>query len=429
MSKKIIKSTNTGRQEKAVARYMQEVNDIVEAKLTRRELLKLGLTASAGGLVAVGSNAFVPNLAVAAASNIHISPPCTQPWTDLLPIPKTCVPVEAFEGPVAEGSGCKEKQNRWHPGMNQYYDFKEARTEPHQRWDELGGNAAITARYELMARELDWNFYSNAEYPGFNSKVWTYTDLNSDAIGVLRIKAYYQQPIIMRMYNGLPKNGNDNQGFGINQISPHLHNAHNPHTSDGGPTRFYDSGTWWDHWYPNIRAGFASTHKAGTTLNGLWCPGDWQETQSSLWFHDHRYDFTAQNVYKGLASFYTLFSDDINLDTDDETTGLRLPSGEYDIPMLITDKSFDTTGQMFWDPFMTEGFLGDQQTVNFKIKPKLYVKRRKYRIRFLNGGHPGSYKYSSATAAVLPVLLTVETCYRKRKSCPASAWVLPNVPM
>ncbi|PSJ18558.1 multicopper oxidase family protein [Nitrosomonas supralitoralis] len=388
MSKKIINSTYSGKQEKAVARYMQEVRDIVAAKLSRRDLLKLGLTASAGGLVSVSGTAFFPNLAVAGASNIHISPPCNKPWTDLLPIPKTCVPAagDVFSGPPEDHYGCKEKDNRWHPGMNDYYDFKEGRTESHQRWDELGGSAAITARYELMAKEIDWNFYSDVEYPGFNSKVWTYVDLNSDAIGVLRIKAQYQKPIIMRMYNGLPKNGNDNQGFGINQITPHLHNAHNPHTSDGGPMRFYDSGTWWDHWYPNIRAGFASTHKNGTTYNGNWCPGDWQETQSTFWFHDHRFDFTAPNVYKGLASFYTLFSDDIKLDTDDETTGLRLPSGEYDIPMLITDKSFDSTGQMFWDPFMTEGFLGDQQTVNFKIKPKLYVKRRKYRIRFLNAG-------------------------------------------
>lgn len=341
MSKKIISLTDSGKQEKTVARYMQEVRDIVAAKLSRRDLFKLGLTVSAGGLVSVGSNAFFPNLAIAAASNIHISPPCNQPWTDLLPIPKTCEPVRAFSGPAEDFDGCKEKDSRWHPRMGEYYDFKEAREETHQRWAELGGSAAITDRYELMAKEIDWNFYSNAEYSGFNSKVWTYTDLNSDAIGVLRIKAQYQQPIIMRMYNGLPKNGNDNQGFGINQISPHLHNAHNPHTSDGGPLRFYDSGTWWDHWYPNIRAGFASTHKNGTTRNGNWCPGDWQETQSTLWFHDHRMDFTAPNVYKGLASFYTLFSDDIKLDTDDETTGLRLPSGEYDIPMLITDKSFD----------------------------------------------------------------------------------------
>lgn len=381
---------SSSRDERAVEKYMQEVRDIVAAKLTRRDLLKMGLTASAGGLVSITGDAFYPNLAMAGDSNIHISPRCTKPWTDLLPIPKVCVPVDEFEGPEVDMEGCKSDFNRWNPGMDDYCDFKEARVEPHQRWDEFGGNAGITARYELMAKEVDWNFYSALEYPNFNSKVWTYVDLNSDAIGVLRIKAQYGEPVVMRMHNGLPTNkghGNgDNQGFGINQISPHLHNAHNPHTSDGGPTRFYDSGTWWDHWYPNVRAGFASTHKNGTTRNGLWCKGDWQETQSTLWFHDHRFDFTAQNVYKGLASFYTLFSKDIDLDTDDETTGLRLPSGEYDIPMLITDKSFDTNGQMFWDPFMTEGFLGDQQTVNFKIKPKLYVKRRKYRLRFLNGG-------------------------------------------
>lgn len=390
MSKKISNPISSSRNERAVEKYMQEVRDIVAAKLTRRDLLKMGLTASAGGLVSVTGEAFFPNLAMAGASNIHISPVCKQPWTDLLPIPKACVPVDAFEGPETDKEGCKSTYSRWNPGMEDDCDFKEARVEEHQRWDEFGGNAGVAARYELMARELDWNFYSTAEYPSFNSKIWTYVDLNSDAIGVLRIKAQYGQPIIMRMHNGLPTNKGhgtgDNQGFGINQISPHLHNAHNPHTSDGGPTRFYDSGTWWDHWYPNVRAGFASTHKNGTTRNGLWCPGDWQETQSTLWFHDHRFDFTAQNVYKGLASFYTLFSDDIKLDTDDETTGLRLPSGEYDIPILITDKSFDTNGQMFWDPFMTEGFLGDQQTVNFKIKPKLYVKRRKYRLRFLNGG-------------------------------------------
>jgi FtsP/CotA-like multicopper oxidase with cupredoxin domain len=129
--------------------------------------------------------------------------------------------------------------------------------------------------------------------------------------------------------------------------------------------------------------------------------GDWQETQSTLWFHDHRFDFTAQNVYKGLASFYTLFSKDINLDTDDENTGLRLPSGDYDIPLLFTDKVFDQTGQMFFDPFNIEGIIGDQQTVNFKIKPFLNVKRRKYRFRFLDGGPSRFIELSLSNGAKL----------------------------
>jgi FtsP/CotA-like multicopper oxidase with cupredoxin domain len=182
--------------------------------------------------------------------------------------------------------------------------------------------------------------------------------------------------------------------------------------------RFFDSGKWWDYWYPNVRAGFASTHKTGTIRTdaanpkGLWCPGDWKETQSTLWFHDHRMDFTASNVYKGMASFYTLFSKDINLDTDDETTGLRLPSGKYDIPLLFADKVLDQTGQMFFDSFNIEGIIGDQQTVNFKIKPYLMVERRKYRFRFLDGG-PSRYielSLSSTNTKVPKTMTRIANC-------------------
>ncbi len=391
MLKKIIKATSFSRQEKAVARYMKEVRDIQDAKISRRELFKMGLTAGVGGLTAIGGGVFLPNLAEAkdgdSSGNI-ISPPCTMPWSEPLPIPKTPVSVGAFSGPEGDEGQCESKHTRLNPGKGEFgedEEFSEARTEKHQRWEELGGFAACT-KYEMMAKELDWNFYSDSDGRGLNSKVWAYTDLNSDAAGVLRFKAHYGKPVLMRMYNGLPKDGRDNQGFGINQISPHLHNAHNPPESDGGPLRFWDSGKWYDFWYPNIRAGFASTHKNGTFRGDKWCPGDWQETQSSLWFHDHRFDFTAANVYKGMASFYTLFSDDIDLDTGDESTGLRLPSGEYDIPLMFADKVFDQSGQLFFDTFNLEGIVGDHQTVNLKIKPYLDVKRRKYRFRFLDAG-------------------------------------------
>lgn len=119
-----------------------------------------------------------------------------------------------------------------------------------------------------------------------------------------------------------------------------------------------------------------------------------RETLSSLWFHDHRFDFTSQNVYKGLVGFYTLFSNDIDLDTDDETTGLRLPSGEFDIPMIFTDKVFDpTTGELFFDLFNIDGILGDKFAVNGKIQPFLNVKRRKYRFRLLDAGPSRAYEF------------------------------------
>lgn len=397
MFKKIVIPTFSQR-EKVVSRYINEVRDIQSAGLTRRELFKMGLTASVGGLATIAGKNLLPNSAFADdGSHTLISPPCNMPWTEPLPIPKACQSTSAFRGPLAHVGRCDEKHALKNPGNKHSEtgdeieeEFEEARTEAHQRMDELGGLDACT-RYELMAREIDWNFYSAAEYPNFNSKVWTYVDMNPNeqgefATGVLRINAHYGSPVLMRMYNCLPKDGRDNQGFGLNQMSPHLHNAHNPPESDGGPLRFFDSGKWYDYWYPNVRAGFASTHKDGTLYNGKWCPGNWQETQSTLWFHDHRFDFTAQNVYKGMASFYTLFSDDIELDTGDERTGLGLPSGEFDIPLLFTDKVFDQNGQMFYDTFNLEGILGDQQTVNFKIKPYLQVKRRKYRFRFLDAG-------------------------------------------
>ena len=125
-----------------------------------------------------------------------------------------------------------------------------------------------------------------------------------------------------------------------------------------------------------MRAGFASTHPT-SSLNGRTAIGDVRETMSFLWFHDHRVDFTAQNVYKGLVGFLPVFSDDIALDTGDETTGLRLPSGEYDIPMVFGDKVFDADGILFFDLFNLDGILGDRFAVNGKIQPYLEVKRRK----------------------------------------------------
>ncbi|MCX7066096.1 MAG: hypothetical protein NTW85_00105 [Methylococcales bacterium] len=164
MIKKIIKLTNFSQQEKAVARYMKEVNDIQAAGLTRRDLFKMGLTAGVGGLTAIGGGrGFLPNLAEASGGSSSsgstgiISPPVAWPWTDPLPIPKTCVPVSACKGPTPEKSTCLETDPRWNPGKNATDNFTEARTEDHQRWDELGGLAACTQYDRSYALTEDSN--------------------------------------------------------------------------------------------------------------------------------------------------------------------------------------------------------------------------------------------------------------------------------
>jgi FtsP/CotA-like multicopper oxidase with cupredoxin domain len=365
--------------EKRVARYMQEIRDIVKAGLSRRELLRMGLVMGGAGAAAVqGMRDFKPYRAHAASGgggSLELRSPGNTPFVDPLPIPPVMTPVILNPAPT-RGTN---------PALSAVTGFTEANRPDHQRWEEF----LPATMYESVERAVPHDFYPDIDgVPP--STVWTFVEPSTGKAGPLRIKARYGEPVLHRIHNDLPA---DNGGFGINKTSTHLHNAHVASESDGGPLHFYDAGQFKDYHWPNVRAGFSKTHPE-TSWNGRTVRGDVRETISFQWFHDHMHDFTAQNTYKGLASLYTLFSDDINLDTDDETTGLRLPSGEYDIPMVFSDKVFDPrTGQLFFDLFNLDGILGDKDTVNGVIQPFLEVKRRKYRFRFLVGGPSRVYEF------------------------------------
>jgi len=73
------------------------------------------------------------------------------------------------------------------------------------------------------------------------------------------------------------------------------------------------------------------------------------------------------------------------------TRGLRLPSGPYDVPLVLQDRRFAPNGQMVYTPGDLDGFLGDQFMVNGAVQPFLEVDRRKYRFRFLNGSNARYY--------------------------------------
>src|SRR5258705_876544 len=200
-------------------------------------------------------------------------------------------------------------------------------------------------------------------------RLWTF---NGTVPGQTYV-SHYGEPILVRNFNDLP---NDNGGFGLQSVTTHLDNAHNPSESDGFPCDFFGQTKWYDQHYPNVLAGFASSHPPN---------GDINESMSTLWYHDHRVDFTSQNVYKGLAGFYLLFN---QYDTGNETTGFRLPSfPDYDIPMMFADKCFDpATGLLAFDTFNLDGILGDKFLVNGVIQPVLHVHPRRYRFRWLNTG-------------------------------------------
>ena len=329
--------------------------------MNRRDLLKLGLLTSAGMLVAKkGLSARAPQWNGGSGyGGGQCASPATTPFTMPLPLPpiKQAIPLSSLTPAptiapnmaINPATGLKyEGRTRSHQAPALGFPFPAPVI--YQVTQKL---AQIRVSNELPLQSL-WSFDGSVPGP-------TYV-------------ARYGTPVLVRNVNQLPA---ANGGFGMNSVSTHLHNGHTPSESDGFPVDFFSVGQYYDQYYPNALAGFNSTHKA--------TGGDINEAMSTLWYHDHRIDFTAQNVYKGLAGFYLLFN---QYDTGDETTGFRLPSfPTYDIPMMFGDRVFDcSTGMLAFDAFNLDGILGDKFLVNGVIQPVLHVAPRRYRFRWLNSG-------------------------------------------
>ncbi|WP_196435830.1 multicopper oxidase domain-containing protein [Methylomonas sp. LL1] len=238
------------------------------------------------------------------------------------------------------------------------------------------------------------------------NSVWTFDGTLPPKL----LMARYGEPILFRNYNALPIDPGANNGFGYHTISTHEHNGHNPAESDGYMHAYFYPGQFYDYHWPMVLAGHdsintqASDPRAGAPDgSGGIIPvrGDWRETMSTHWFHDHMLDYTAQNVYKGNAAMMNYYS---ALDRGNEGlndgVNLRFPSGtaldwgnrDYDMNLLVADKAWDNNGQLKFNIFNTDGYLGDQITVNWVYKPYVDVRARRYRFRILNGSVSRYYK-------------------------------------
>src|SRR5207244_3720680 len=86
--------------------------------------------------------------------------------------------------------------------------------------------------------------------------------------------------------------------------------------------------------------------------------GDYRESLGTLWYHDHRVDHTAENVYRGLFGFFNAFDElDTGNENDKSPAALRLPSGDYDIMLNFVDPQFDGSGLIFFDALANDGNL------------------------------------------------------------------------
>ncbi|KKX63473.1 multicopper oxidase domain-containing protein [Pseudomonas putida] len=276
-------------------------------------------------------------------------------------------------------------------------------------------NVAGVPATDGTAKGVSARFHPKMPVQNHNS-VWTFDGTLPPKLLMVR----YGQPVLMRHYNGLPIDPSANMGFGLHTISTHEHNGHVPAESDGYANAFFFPGQFYDYRWPIQLAGYDSINtKAedpraafpcapGETLwtndmspgrktceNGtIKIRGDWRETMSTHWFHDHMLDFTAQNVYKGNAAMMNYYSAlDRGNESVNDGVNLRFPSGsalpwgnrDYDVNLLFADKAWDKNGQLWFNPFNTDGFLGDQVLVNWQWKPALDVRARSYRFRMLNG--------------------------------------------
>lgn len=150
----------------------------------------------------------------------------------------------------------------------------------------------------------------------------------------------------------------------IGSLSFHNHGNHSSPENDGQPTTFLvPPGGSRDYHYTGLEAG----------LN---------ERGTMQWYHDHRDGVTARNVWMGLAGLYILD------DPDDPQT---LPSGDQDVPLAISDRSFDSNNQMSYT-FQSNGVTGDHALVNGLPQPYLDVADRRYRLRILNASNIRNYQ-------------------------------------
>jgi FtsP/CotA-like multicopper oxidase with cupredoxin domain len=273
-------------------------------------------------------------------------------------------------------------------------------------------NTAGAPGFEGTTAGLVPRLHPNMPVQDENS-VWTFDGTLPPKL----LQARYGEPILFRHYNALPIDESANNGFGMHTITTHEHNGHNPAESDGFAHAFFFPGQYYDYHWPMVLAGHdrinvsASDPRAGTPDgNGgiRKIPGDWRETMSTHWFHDHMLDFTAQNVYKGNAAMMNYYSAiDRGNEAIDDGVNLRLPSGsaldwgnrDYDVNLLVADKAWDQNGQLYFNIFNTDGFLGDRMTVNWLYKPYFEVRARRYRFRILNGAVSRYFKLALVNEA------------------------------
>ena len=180
-------------------------------------------------------------------------------------------------------------------------------------------------------------------------------------------------------------------------IVTHLHGGQVLSDYDGGPEQWFT---------PNGIHGKDYRTYSDTESNAAVYFYPNAQAPTSLWYHDHALGLTRINVFSGLAGFYII------RDPEDSVAPL-LPSGPYEMPLVIQDRTFLSDGSMYYPsngyypdyeppdfnytmkhPYMLSGYVGNTIMVNGKVWPNMNVSKGQYRFRILDASNARFYNIS-----------------------------------
>jgi FtsP/CotA-like multicopper oxidase with cupredoxin domain len=164
----------------------------------------------------------------------------------------------------------------------------------------------------------------------------------------------------------------------------HVHGLEVQSTSDGGPNAWFTSDG--DH-------GPGYSTLTSTDPNAAIYNYPNSQPPTTLFYHDHALGMTRTNLASGLAGFYLERS-------KNDPNANKLPSGKYEVPLAIQDRSFNDDGSFAFPnvgvnpddhPYWYPEFFGNTIMVNGKIWPNMNVDQGQYRLRIVDGSNARFY--------------------------------------
>ncbi|MBN8827051.1 MULTISPECIES: multicopper oxidase family protein [unclassified Spirosoma] len=208
----------------------------------------------------------------------------------------------------------------------------------------------ITGTSQLTAKSV-----SDAILPGKNARVLGYRG------GMLgpTIRVQNGSDVSLRFTNNLDEESNI-----------HWHGLLVPAEMDGHPTQLVQAG-----------GAFTYTFRLNQAAN-------------MAWYHPHPHEKTGKQANLGLAGM-------IIVETPAERA-LNLPSGSYELPMVIQDKRLDGNGAPTYNPSIDDvmiGYMGETIIVNGVAGAVQTVSTRMYRLRVVNGSNGRIYNLALSNNA------------------------------